>query len=211
MQYAQTDFDIYDDYDYYGRRTDLSNFELQKTGFREQEEEFRVYSDFFGRSSKPSAEAFFVATILDTSKMDELKELQRNVFGNDTSTGILSAALLVQSFEDFCFAYFRLLDTSIVAHFVISSRLSQLKDVAQCSREAEAYRSHFVNWFPNNLLRNVARNVSNAKVEWFLLLDVDLVPQPSLYNSLTRFIQHSKLSSKDLYLIIEIVFKPVCH
>lgn len=115
--------------------------------------------------------------------------------------GILSAAILVKHFNDFCIAYRLLKVSTIVVHFIISNSISLTGDISQCA-ENSVVQTEFINWFPNNLLRNVARNVSEIGIEWFVLLDVDLVPSGYLYQTLDAFVRRGNVSNLDIYLIL---------
>ena len=62
-----------------------------------------------------------------------------------------------------------------------------------------------INWFPNNLLRNVARlpNSINSTPPYFIGIDVDLIPSIDFTNKISNFLErmsHNYEASK-IYLI----------
>ena len=47
----------------------------------------------------------------------------------------------------------------------------------------------------------MARNVTELKIDWFILLDVDLFPSPNLYKKISDFIK-PPMAEIELYLIL---------
>ena len=121
--------------------------------------------------------------MLDSSRLDELLSLQKNLFGNE-KRGVLSAAILIKSIGEFCLVVEKLSKVDIIIHFAALDTLTL--EMAKCRIKTlmtPRIPENGLQWFPNNLLRNMARNVPGLEIEWFLLLDVDLGKGAKIYQS----------------------------
>ena len=75
-----------------------------------------------------------------------------------------------------------------------------------CSTYPMKYDEKII-WFPNNFLRNVARlpqkQTENVKIpDFFIGIDVDLVPSPRFTEQMTDFISKAPQKEKNLYLVV---------
>ena len=133
----------------------ISRFEIynQKSGFLEHASVYTIYKNIEELSQSGT---FVIATLLDSSKLHYLRSLRESL---DPIIAI-SAAILVSKTSEIAFLEEEFSQPNIRLSFVIS-------------REPVSEES----WFPNNLLRNVARNLTTI-CDYFLLIDVDLAISP---------------------------------
>ena len=118
---------------------------------------------------------------------------------NPYKSGILSASVFLEDQNDFCLADSQLKWKSILVHFITIDMTSIDLAAEKCLTVYKKTEKSSSKWFPNNLLRNVARKIVGPT--WFFLIDVDLRPSPNLYGKLNDFVRSQNLNKMDLYLI----------
>ena len=79
---------------------------------------------------------------------------------------------------------------------------------AVCSTYPVQHAANRTLWFPNNFLRNVARlpqkqmEIESNLPDFFIGIDVDLVPSPDFVFQLSNFISTKPQKKKNLYSVI---------
>lgn len=157
----------------------VSQFEIynEKSGFLEHTSVYTIYKNI---QEITQCGTFMIATVLDSGKLHYLKSLRESLDPVIT----ISAAILVSSPSEIPFIDEEFPQPNIRISFVNA-------------REPASEES----WFPNNLLRNVARNLTTS-CDYFLLIDVDLAISPGFVERLGQaftvrpihFIQFLRLS-----------------
>ena len=71
--------------DYY---ENSGRFYREKSGFGKNEETFRIYSNFYDREISEN-EVIFFATILSVQRIQDLIDLEKSLFENSDSQGLL--------------------------------------------------------------------------------------------------------------------------
>jgi hypothetical protein len=157
----------------------ISRFEIynQRSGFLEHASVYTIYKNI--EAFTPTG-TFIIATVLDSTKLHYLRSLRESL---DPIIAI-SAAILVGRPSEITFIEEEFSQPNTRLSFVTS-------------REPASEES----WFPNNLLRNVARNLTTT-CDYFLLIDIDLGISPGFVERLEIFLKNiSNTNSKDLLLV----------
>ena len=125
----------------------------------------RIYKIYKNRQEIESRGQFFIATILDSSKTHYLRVLRESLDQIIT----ISAAILVNDLTEMQSIEEEFSQSNVRVSFLTQQEPVQSED----------------SWFPNNLLRNVARNLTTSCAH-FLLIDVDLSISPGFEGRLGR-------------------------
>ena len=179
------------------------------SGYKDTAEYFLVFEDYFDYAAKidKSKQEFFISTILDSGKIEYLKMLNHRLSTND-EVPIISAAIYAKNIVDLCFIIDATRNIPIIVSLVINKSFfhhGYLNEADFCSTfpYADTFNKTQV-WFPNNLLRNVARLPGNNHnlPDLYLSIDVDLIPSTNFLRQINHFLSSSRPNDKDLLLII---------
>ena len=181
-----------------------------------------------------------VSTILDSSKIESLRNLDLNLNCSTNQKCLISAAIFVINLEDLCYSIEILRDIvregkiviSIVMRrvfkFKLSDWLSNQIGPITINLKTQLRKSFFpmlifneetacstypfqndetIVWFPNNFLRNVARLPQKQTEglnlpDFFIGIDVDLVPSPEFVAQMSNFIATNPQREMNLYLVV---------
>jgi len=183
-------------------------------GYGSTREEMLVIEDYFDflDDSNFDSNAFMVSTILDSSKIESLRSLHSKLTCSISQKCFISAAIFVNNLEDLCYSIDALRDIVRGGNIVISIVIRKsffpmliFNEESACSTYPYRYEEEIV-WFPNNFLRNVARLPQKQTElnlpDFFIGIDVDLVPSPKFVENLSNFISTQAQRENDLYLIV---------
>ena len=179
-------------------------------GYDSTTEKFLVFEDYFDLiENLETDQNFFISTILDSSRIEYLKLLHWKLSEEETGQlPLISAAIYAKNIADLCFIIDATRNIPIVISLVIDRSFfihGYIDESVICSTfpYADTFDKTTV-WFPNNLLRNVARlpNSADALPELFLSIDVDLIPSSRFLTKINAYLQNRQVPKDELLLII---------